>query len=221
MPQLPPIFAPPSLVSFSQSHPLILGSSSEWRRKVLEIAGCSVHSCVSPDIDEKAIRARTPEEMSMLIARAKAVAVHAKIKDTVSIATSSRLPRIVICSDQVAVCDSVVREKPESEEEARKFIASYSSGSPVSTVTALVVSDLVSGRTAEGTHTATVKFKPISEASIDKLVKGRVVYTCCGGFSVDDPEMGKWVEKIEGGVDSVMGLPLCLLSDLIEQVISE
>ena len=196
------------LKTFTHENTVILGSSSRWRKQVLEEAGCSIDACIAPDIDEKAIRAPTALEMSMLITRAKAEALLLKVTTKVG---------YVICSDQVAVCDGQVREKPESEEEARTFIKSYSDDQlPVSTVTSVAVLNLATGKRSEGSHTALVHFRHMPKEAVDRIVAGSVIYTCCGGFSVEDPLMGKFVEKIEGGVDSVMGMPLGLLESLFK-----
>lgn len=53
--------------------------------------------------------------MVLLIAHAKAAALLPKIAS----------PSILICSDQVIRCNGEVREKPENEEEARRFLKSY------------------------------------------------------------------------------------------------
>ena len=197
------------LQNFCQSNTVVLGSSSQWRKQVLDEAGCKIASCVAPDIDEKAIRAPSAQEMSMLITRAKAEAVLMKLPGKSGYA---------ICSDQVAVCNGEVREKPESEEEARRFLKSYSEDQlPVSTVTSVVVINLSTGKRAEGSHTALVHFSQIPPEAQDTIVHGKIIYTCCGGFSVEDPAMGKYVRHIDGGVDSVMGMPLGLLESLCQQ----
>ena len=197
------------LRNFCQENQVILGSSSVWRRQVLDEAGCRIVSNIAPDIDEKAIRAPSPQVMSMLITRAKADAIALKVPGMLGYA---------ICSDQVAVCHGEVREKPESEEEARRFLKSYSEDQlPVSTVTSVVVINLSTGKRAEGSHEALVHFSQIPPEAQDAIVKGKVVYTCCGGFSVEDPAMRNYVRSIEGGVDSVMGMPLELLESLCKE----
>jgi septum formation protein len=56
--------------------PVVLGSSSKWRRAVVEEGlGLAIARTVSPDIDEKAIRHPDPSELVRLLADAKADAV--------------------------------------------------------------------------------------------------------------------------------------------------
>ncbi len=201
--------ASPWLSRYCKDHGVILGSSSEWRKQVLVKAGCRLTGSVSPDIDEKAFRGATPTETALMVARAKLAAV----KDGLTKFS------VVVCSDQVAVCKGELREKPADEEQARLYIKSYGELlHPVETVTAIVVYDALSGLTSEGSHTAKVQFKAIPAEDIDAIVADKVIYTCAGGFSVDDPLMGKFVHNIEGGMDSVMGMPLLLLERLLKDL---
>ena len=194
---------------------MILGSSSKWRRKVFTNAGCRITDAMDPNIDEKAIRDSDCEKLVLKISNAKADAIMSRLS------TKTNPEMFLICTDQVALCDGVIREKPESESEARSFIKSYSEdGKPVVTCSGVVVVHVQSGKRTEGTFYNTIRFNPIPIEVVDQIVHGEVVYTCCGGFSVDDPVMGAWVNSIEGGVDGVMGMPLGLLENLFKQQIS-
>jgi septum formation protein len=209
------IKASPWLQRFCEDHAIILGSSSKWRRKVMTSAGCRVYDAMNPDIDEKAIRDTDAEKLVLAISNAKADALLPRIQE------KSNPELYLICTDQVSICDGVIREKPESTEEARRYIHSYSTErKPVITCSGVVVVHVASGRREQGVFYNTIKFQIIPDKVIDEIVNGDVVYTCCGGFSVDDPTMGAWVESIEGGVDGVMGLPLELLENLLKNLTS-
>lgn len=62
-----------------------------------------------------AIRHEDPSEMVKMIAEAK----------TKAIIDRGVGPAVLICSDQVIVCNKEVREKPQNVEEAREFLRSY------------------------------------------------------------------------------------------------
>lgn len=192
---------------------MILGSSSKWRRKVFTMAGCRIADAMDPNIDEKSIRDANCEKLVLAISNAKADAILSRLD------TSNITPEMyLICTDQVALCEGVIREKPETESEARAFIKSYSEESqPVITCSGVVVVHVASGKRTDGTFYNTIRFNRIPSEIVDQIVAGDVVYTCCGGFSVDDPVMGAWVHSIEGGVDGVMGMPLGLLEELVKQ----
>ena len=61
-----------------EGYQIILGSSSRWRKDILEKMGYEF-TCMSPDIDEKAIRHEDPKEMTLMIARAKGKALLDKV----------------------------------------------------------------------------------------------------------------------------------------------
>jgi septum formation protein len=83
-----------------------------------------------------------------------------------SSSSSSRRATLVIASDQVVVCDGVVREKPADSAQARAFIASYGT-SPPSTVGAIVVADVDTGAVFAASDTSTIAFRgPIPEATV-------------------------------------------------------
>jgi septum formation protein len=204
--------ASPWLKRFCEDHAVILGSSSKWRRKVLTQAGCRTVDALDPAIDEKAIRKPSAEELVLAISNAKADALMVRI-DREGMSES-----FLICTDQVALCDGEIREKPESEAQAREYIHSYSEeGKPVETCSGVVVVDVLSGHREQGVHYNKVYFNRIPPSSVDEIVGGDVVYTCCGGFSVDWPVMSKFVSSISGGTDGVMGMPLGLLEELFKR----
>ncbi|KAF4682051.1 hypothetical protein FOZ60_011209 [Perkinsus olseni] len=205
-----------SLIDLTKKYDIILGSSSKWRRTVLEASGCRCVDVISPDIDEKSIRGSTPLETTYKITKEKADAIMDRIGD-------KGWTGLLVCSDQVSVCDGECREKPETVEEARRFIRSYTDeGLPVSTISTMVVVDIETGRRAYGNHEATVRFAPIPPAVVDRLVEPcSPIYTCSGGFSIDDPIMGQYCTSVKGGVDAVMGMPLGLLEKLIVEVTSD
>ena len=87
---------------------LILGSSSKYRKNILEKAGY-VFDVLVPDIDEKLIKVNDPYQRPLFVARAKAEILISKIKE----------PALLITSDVIAVCDGKVREKPNSKNVAK------------------------------------------------------------------------------------------------------
>ena len=93
---------------------VILGSASRSRKCVLNRAGYNFR-VMTADIDEKAIRFNDPKKLVLTLANAKADALLPKINE----------PAILITADQVVFCNAKIREKPESENEARAFLESY------------------------------------------------------------------------------------------------
>ena len=146
---------------------IILGSSSRFRRKVMDGMGLT-YTTMSPDIDEKAItvgmgdRARSdPAELTLAIARAKAAALRPQIAR----------PALLITSDQVAVYDGVVREKGEDAAEVRRFFADYNLTTPATVCAAVVVTNLATGKEVSGVDWAKQYFKPVPAEVVDQLIE--------------------------------------------------
>lgn len=187
--------------------PIILGSSSKRRQGVLKGLGWDFQ-VMSPDIDEKAIRAAKPQDMVLAIATAKAQALLPKIKE----------PAILITADQVVLCNGEVREKPANPEQAKQFWQSYSAGQPAETISAVVVTNTQTGQQAKGVDPAKIFFKPVPAEIIDQLMAKGEIFTASGGFIHEDPLIFPYIDHMEGATDSISGLPLELLAKLITEV---
>ncbi len=187
---------------------IILGSSSKWRKQVLEQAGYKF-KVMSPDIDEKAIRHDDPEQLALAIANAKADALLPRIAE----------PALLITIDQVVVCDGKIYEKPVSAEQAREFMCSYAHF-PASTVTAVVVVNTETGKRVDAVDIATVYFYSIPESAMEELIEQGDIFSCAGGFQIEygDGKIVPYVKKVEGAIDSVKGLPMRILEQLLVKV---
>lgn len=164
---------------------------------------------MSAGIDEKAIRLSDPKQLTLALAHAKADALVQKIQE----------PALLITSDQVVVWNGQIREKPESPEEARQFLRGYAVH-PAQTVTAVVVTNTQTKQQAEGVDVATVWMKPIPESLIEQFISEGTIFSYAGGFGIQDAGRCGLVDKIEGTVDSIIGLPKELTTRLIHQVSS-
>jgi len=124
---------------------------------------------------------------------------------------------LLVCMDQVIVCNGSVREKPESEEQARGFLESYRQGHGAKCVNGVVVQNLASGKRVTGVECATVYWRPFPDSVVDHLVKKGEIFTSAGGFIIEDPELAAYLERVEGSTDAVEGLPLKLLREMLRQ----
>lgn len=185
---------------------IILGSKSTSRRQLLKDAHYEFIT-MSADIDEKAIRSTNFVELPKLLATAKAEALLGKIKKN----------SILITSDQIVVCNGELREKPLSRKQAEEYLKSYSKY-PAQTITAVVVTNTKDGKRASGTESAKVYFKEIPDLVVAAAIKDGQVMTAAGGFMIEHPMLEKYIDHIEGTIDSIKGLPLNLVEKLIAEV---
>lgn len=194
--------------------PLVLGSSSATRKALMRELGHDFE-VQKPEIDEKAIGDRLrddPEQLVLAIGKAKA----AKLLAADGLAARGAF---LLTGDQVVVCGGKILEKPEDEAEARRFIGSYGT-TPPSTVGSTVVTDSISGAQFMCIDRATVHFEPIPAASIDALVAEGEVFYCAGALMVEHELVQPHVVRMEGTIDSVMGLCKASVTRLLGEAVA-
>lgn len=190
--------------------PIILGSGSQTRQAILRECGLKF-DIIKPDIDEKAIRFDDPSQLVLALGVAKAAAILERTRGT---------DALIITADQVVVAmGGRILEKPESEAEAREFISSYATQAP-QTVGSCVVTDAVSGQQWSAVDTATVHFRPIPESTVDALIAEGGVFSCAGGLMVEHALVQPHVERMDGSMDSIMGLCKSTLTRLLDEACS-
>jgi len=198
---------------------LILGTSSQFRRKLFQESFSEfiskdekIEQFISPDIDEKAIRDSDSEKLCQKIAVAKCDAILKEYE--------GKLPNnsIILTFDQVVVCDGELREKPVDESEARKFLKSYSEGSPAIALSGVVAHNIANGKRECLLDKVTVKFTNIPDHVVNHLLKVGEIFLASGSFTIGDRELGKYVEHLDGTLDAIEGLPIAALKTAIETV---
>ena len=184
---------------------IILGTASKQRREVFETMGYDFE-VMTADIDEKAIRSDSPEELTLALARAKAAALQKRITE----------PAILITADQVIVWQGEIREKPENAEQARIYLSTCHMA-PSRIVNGIVVTNIGTGAQAVANDFTAVAFKKIPEDVIARLIQEGNVFSWAGGFAVEDPFIAPYVESIEGEEGSTRGLPKALTEKLMKE----
>lgn len=185
---------------------IILGSSSASRQKILRELGIEFE-IIKPDIDEKAIRRETPEELVLAIAEAKMDAVLSKVDE----------PAIVITSDQVISVNGTVFEKPVSIEEARTMLRAYRTNPPAAPV-AVVVANTATGQRLSAVDVPVSYFSEIPETLIEELSNDPTIVSYAGALCIEDPRVKPFVSRLDGDLDSFEGMPKRLLLDLLNRV---
>ena len=174
---------------------------------------------MKPTIDEKGIGDRSSadsaRELVLLLGEAKA-------DNILSMLTPEQRNAfdIVITADQVVTHKGEILEKPDSPDTARRYIRSYGEA-PCSTVGSIVLTHIASGMRVSGTDTTTIFLKHIPETVIDELIEEGEVFYCAGGLMIEHPKVEPFIERIEGTIDSVMGLSEALLRKLLDQLLNK
>ena len=190
---------------------IILGSASPRRTQILKEMGYEFE-VVKPDIDEKALRDDDPQRLVLALANAKADAVLEQIRNE---------PALIITSDQVVSFENQILEKPDSLQNARSVLKSYG-GNPVHTVTSSVVTNSATGERFAGVDVTTIHFKPFSEELLDSIINDVSVdiLNRAGSFAIEHPKFAASTIRVDGELESIMGLPKALTQRLLNQAAS-
>jgi nucleoside triphosphate pyrophosphatase len=158
-----------------------------------------------------------PEDLVVENARRKAMAVasgegEAPAREVYVLGTSPSPPpgRLVIGCDTDVVLDGEVLGKPADAGEAREYLDRMS-GRAHTVISGLVV--LEGGEERSGVEKTTVVFKELSAAEKERYVEFGEWEGRSGGYAIQT--LGSTlVERLEGSVSNVVGLPVGLLAEL-------
>ena len=90
-------------------------------------------------------------------------------------------------------------------------------------VTAQVIThDVARNERRVAVHEATVNFSEFPDGLVDAILAadGEIVLACAGGLMVEHPLLQPHVARVDGGVDSLMGLSTPVLARQLEDVVA-
>jgi septum formation protein len=85
-------------------------------------------------------------------------------------------------------------------------------------VGAIVLVDLTTGDVVSGVHTADVYFHTIPDDVVSAMLAEGDCLQCAGGLMVEHPLVQPYIERVDGSLDSVMGLSKDLVLELMQQL---
>jgi septum formation protein len=157
------------------------------------------HSCLSPNIDERAIGDRLKDDPNALVTAIALAKAEALLAQHPSLEPST----LLITSDQVVTFHGQIREKPSSKAEAREFMRSYGTCQTVGCIAVTRVGDRLQH---VATETTNIVYDRVPDVIIDAVVEEGEVMWCAGGLMIEEPKTRPYLTAIEGGVDAIMGL---------------
>lgn len=183
--------------------PLILASSSRYRREVLQ----KLHlpfECLSPEIDETPLSGERPEQTALRLAEAKARKVAEHHQDA-----------LIIGCDQVATVDGLQIGKPGNHANAVKQLTMLS-GREVIFHSALCLYDSGNQYMQSTIAPYHVKFKTLTPDQIEHYLQLEQPYDCAG--SAKSEGMGIALLDYMRGDDpnALIGLPLIALVNMLQ-----
>ena len=180
---------------------VVLASGSPQRRELLQKLGLEFEVVV-PGVDE--LTGGDPDFEVLENARMKATAV----------ARAPGPAGLVIACDTDVVLDGKALGKPADAEEAREYLDRMS-GRSHEVLSGLVV--LSGGEERSGLERTTVVFKQLDEEAKERYVRFGEWRGRSGGYAIQT--LGSsLVERIEGSVSNVVGLPVGLLLELAPEL---
>jgi septum formation protein len=188
-------------------HRLVLASASPARRALLTAAGIDADVLVS-GVDESAVEADDAYTLSLSLARMKARAVAARLPADPGV--------LVLGCDSVLAFDGEVLGKPADAAEAVKRWQAMRGRSGV-LHTGHHLTELSSGRHAEGVGATVVHFADVTDQEIEAYVVTGEPLQVAGAFTIDG-RGGAFVERIDGDPGNVIGLSLPLLRRLLDEL---
>ena len=124
--------------------------------------------------------------------------------------------RWVIGADTVVVVDDVIYGKPTDVQEAREMLQRLS-GREHLVITGFCLFDLKRAREGLQAVTTVVKFKELTRTEIDAYVSVGESMDKAGSYAVQG--VGSYlVEYLRGSYTNVVGLPLCQVIEMMEEM---
>jgi len=199
--------------SVSSSSRLILASASPRRRELLAQAGFAFEVRAA-DIPEEPRAGEDPIAYVVRLAREKAEAVYRDVGTeglgTTELAVTG--PLIVLGADTTVTLDGHILGKPEDAADAARMLRMLS-GRTHRVITGVAL--VGAGRTEMAAEMTAVKFLTLSDEEIAAYVATGEPMDKAGAYAIQGLA-AKWIPRIEGDYFNVVGLPLALVSSLLE-----
>jgi septum formation protein len=182
---------------------LILASASPRRRELLTQAGFEfqIHPARIPEDPQPN---EDPIAYVTRLARQKAEAVYTQLADPTT---------IVLGADTTVTLDNQILGKPENAEDAARMLRLLS-GRTHRVITG--VSLVSANRTETAAEVTAVQFLTISEAEIQAYIATGEPRDKAGAYAIQG-HAARWIPRIEGCYFNVVGLPIALVSTLLDQ----
>lgn len=175
--------------------PLILASSSPWRKRALQKAGLSFE-VVPSDFEEDMTLPLSPEKLAIHLSQGKARAVAKNVEKG----------SVVLGADTLVSFEGKLYGKPHTLERAREMLRELS-GNTHSIITGFTLIDTASGKEHTQSVETRVTFKPLSEEDINAYLMLDEPLHCAASYAIE--KNGRQIiERIEGSESNVSGLPV-------------
>ena len=193
------ILTPPSPLA---TRPLVLGSTSRYRRELLSRLGLAF-TVAAPGVDETPGPGESPRELAQRLALSKARDVAERFPDA-----------LVIGADQVADLHGEPLGKPGTHERAVEQLKRMS-GQTVIFQTALTVVCKESGFEGSDLAPVEVRFRELAEDEIERYLRAEQPYDCAGSAKSEGLGIALLDAIVSDDPTALIGLPLIRTARLL------
>ncbi len=194
----------PQTTLASSGRPLILGSTSRYRKELLTRLRIPFETA-SPDVDETPHSNESPKDLALRLALAKARAVALKYPEAV-----------VIGSDQVADLEGTPLGKPVNHANAILQLQRMR-GKTVIFQTALSVVCIATGYERTDLAEVKVKFRDLSDAEIETYLRAEEPYDCAGSAKSEGLGIALLDAIDNDDPTALIGLPLIRTCQMLRE----
>ena len=180
---------------------LILASGSPRRKELLEMLGFHDFDIVPARGEESVPEGLGPEEIVKALSRAKAAEVSAACGENT----------LVLAADTIVWIDGRMLGKPHSERDAFDMLKLLS-GRSHEVYTGLTLID--GDGELSGCERSRVHFRPLTDTEILRYIQDGEPMDKAGAYGAQG-KGALFVRAIEGDFFNVMGLPICLLGQML------
>lgn len=187
---------------------MILASKSPRRRDLLTQAGYAF-DIVPPDVDESAISSDglAPARYAEILALAKARDVASRFPD-----------RLVLGADTIVHSHGQIIGKATDAAHAER-ITRQLFGAPHEVITGLALVRIEDGVEIVRSDVTTVYPRKLTDAQIAEHIEGGSWEGKAGAYGIQE-KGDEFVQRIDGSLTNVMGLPMELVANLLKDMIS-
>ena len=187
---------------------VILASKSPRRKELMDLLGVDYEIMVS-EADETLEEGLSLEEQSKKLAYIKAKAVFDKTTGD----------RVVIGSDTLVVKDGELLGKPKDKQDAINMINAIKNDKH-QVITSIAILIQKDGKNAEylDYDIADVYVSDLSDTEIEEWINTGKAYDKAGAYAIQ-LEFAKFIEKIDGNYNTIVGLPINKVYNILKKYI--
>lgn len=183
---------------------IILASTSPRRKELLSHLGIAF-TPVSPEYEEDMTLNLPPEKLVQHLALGKAQSIAKRFPDA-----------LVIGSDCIVVFRSKPLGKPKSKTEATRMLMMLQNKKNV-VMNGLAIIDTKTSKTKTFVDTGDVYFTPMTKKDIEWYIRTNEPLGRAGAFAIQDIGI-QFIQRIDGNLSSIIGLPLLPLRKYLIQI---